>query len=223
MSDDNALSREFLAERDLRIFKMRQAGVPSQEIAKRFGVSTSVVGKAIQRQLEKMNREALMAYPEVLRLELERLDSLQAAIWPMTQHRRVTLDDGQEIAVEPDMKAIQQVLSIMDRRSKLLGMEQNNLSIQMDVSTDTSTPIRVQMAGEVDGGPAAANAFNPEEEARQLLELMGRSGVLPEDEVRKMLGQGDIIEAEVIDEPEEPVEDVPDNVIEMPTTDSDDV
>ena len=91
MSDDNALSREFLAERDLRIFKMRQAGVPSQEIAKRFGVSTSVVGKAIQRQLEKMNREALMAYPEVLRLELERLDSLQAAIWPMTQHRRVTL------------------------------------------------------------------------------------------------------------------------------------
>lgn len=202
---------------------MRQAGVPSQEIAKRFGVSTSVVGKAIQRQLEKMNREALMAYPEVLRLELERLDSLQAAIWPMTQHRRVTLDDGQEIAVEPDMKAIQQVLSIMDRRSKLLGMEQNNLSIQMDVSTDTSTPIRVQMAGEVDGGPAAANAFNPEEEARQLLELMGRSGVLPEDEVRKMLGQGDIIEAEVIDEPEEPVEDVPDNVIEMPTTDTDDV
>lgn len=202
---------------------MRQAGVPSQEIAKRFGVSTSVVGKAIQRQLEKMNREALMAYPEVLRLELERLDSLQAAIWPMTQHRRVTLDDGQEIAVEPDMKAIQQVLSIMDRRSKLLGMEQNNLSIQMDVSTDTSTPIRVQMAGEVDGGPAAADAFNPEEEARQLLELMGRSGVLPEDEVRKMLGQGDIIEAEVIDEPEEPVEDVPDNVIEMPTTDTDDV
>ena len=52
---------------------------------------------------------------------------------------------------------------------------------------------------------------------------MGRSGVLPEDEVRKMLGQGDIIEAEVIDEPEEPVEDVPDNVIEMPTTDTDDV
>ena len=126
--DDKALTREFLAERDLRIFKMRQAGVPSVEISKRFGVTTSVVNKAISRQLEKMNREALMAYPEVLRLELERLDALQAAIWPMTQHRRVTLDDGQEITVEPDMKAIQQVLSIMDRRSKLLGMEQNSLS-----------------------------------------------------------------------------------------------
>ena len=204
MSDDSkALTREFLAERDLRIFKMRQAGVQTNEIAKRFGVSTSVVSKAISRQLEKLNREALMAYPEVLRLELERLDALQAAIWPMTQHRRVTLDDGQEVAVEPDMKAIQQVLSIMDRRSKLLGMEQNNLSIQMDVSTNVDVPVRVQMANEVGGGPAAVNAFDPKKEAEQLLELMARSGVLPEEDVRRMLGAGEIIDAEVVDpEPE---------------------
>lgn len=204
MSDDKAVTREFLAERDLRIFKMRQAGVPSNDIAKRFGVSTRVVSQAISRQLEKLNREALMAYPEVLRLELERLDALQAAIWPMTQHRRVTLDDGQEVAVEPDMKAIQQVLSIMDRRSKLLGMEQNNLSIQMDVSTNVDVPIRVAMAGEVDGGPAAVNAYNPEEEARQLLELMARSGVLPESDVRKMLGTGDILDAEIVEDDEVP-------------------
>lgn len=217
MSDDSkALTREFLAERDLRIFKMRQAGIPNGEIAKRFGVTTSVVSKAISRQLEKLNREALMAYPEVLRMELERLDALQAAIWPMTQHRRVTMDDGQEVAVEPDMKAIQQVLSIMDRRSKLLGMEQNNVSIQMDVSTNLDQPIRVSMAGEVDGGAAAANAFNPEEEARQLLSLMARSGVLPEEEVRKMLGTGDIIDAEVVEVPVE-AEDEPNNVIEFPS------
>ena len=201
MSDDSgkSLTREFLAERDLRIFKMRQAGVPTNEIAKRFGVTTRVVSTAISRQLEKMNREALMAYPEVLRLELERLDALQAAIWPMTQHRRVTLDDGQEVAVEPDMKAIQQVLSIMDRRSKLLGMEQNNLSIQMDVSTNVDQPVRVTMANEVQGGPAAVDAYKPEEEARQLLELMARSGVLPEEDVAKMLGTGDIIDAEIVE------------------------
>lgn len=202
MSEDGkALTREFLAERDLRIFKMRQAGVPNNEIARRFNVSTSVVSKAVGRQLEKMNREAMMAYPEVLRMELERLDALQAAIWPMTQHRRVTLDDGQEVSVEPDMKAIQQVLSIMDRRSKLLGMDQNNVAIQMDISTNPSEPIRVTMAGETDGGAAAVNAFDPAEEAKQLLELMARSGVLPEGEVQKMLGTGqDDIEEE---EPEE--------------------
>ena len=207
MSDDSkALTREFLAERDLRIFKMRQAGVPTNEIAKRFGVTTSVVSKAISRQLEKMNREALMAYPEVLRLELERLDALQAAIWPMTQHRRVTLDDGQEVSVEPDMKAIQQVLSIMDRRSKLLGMEQNNVSIQMDVSTNVDVPVRVAMANEVSGGPAAIDAFDPKKEAQQLLELMARSGVLPEEDVSKMLGMGDIVDAEVVEL--SPVDDI---------------
>ena len=199
MSDDSkTLNREFLAERDLRIFKMRQAGVPTNEIARRFGVTTSVVSKAISRQLEKMNREALMAYPEVLRLELERLDALQASIWPMTQHRRVTLDDGQEISVEPDIKAIQQVLSIMNSRSKLLGMEQNNVNIQMAVN-QIDAPVRVAMANEVNGGPAAIDAFDPKKEAKILLELMARSGVLPEEDVSRMLGMGEIVDAEVIE------------------------
>jgi len=202
-----ALTREFLAERDLRMFKMRQGGVASQEIGRRFGVSTSVVSKAIGRQLERLNREALMAYPEVLRMELERLDSLQAAIWPMTQHRRVSLDDGTEVSVEPDMKAIQQVLSIMDKRSKLLGMENNNLSIHMDVSTNLAEPIRVSMVGE-DGAEPMSN-FSPETEARELLELMAKSGVLPEEEVDQMLGKpklalvedDDIVDAEIVDPP----------------------
>ena len=116
MSDKPILSKEFLAERDARIFKMRQAGVAVSEIARRFNVSTRIVGSAITRQLEKLNRETALAYPEVLRMELERLDGLQAAIWPLTQHRKETQDDGTEVQFQPDMKAVQQVLSIMDRR-----------------------------------------------------------------------------------------------------------
>jgi hypothetical protein len=208
-----ALTREFLAERDLRMFKMRQGGVPVNEIGRRFGVSTSVVSKSIGRQLERLNREALMAYPEVLRMELERLDSLQAAIWPMTQHRRVSLDDGTEIQVEPDMKAIQQVLSIMDRRSKLLGMESNNISIQMDMPTSLSDPIRVSMIGD-EASPLSQ--FSPEEEAKELLQLMAKSGVLPQEEVDKMLG------SKVLDVPEEDISDSTDDgivdaeIIELP-------
>ena len=113
MSDEKSkpiTTKEFLNERDMRIFKMRQAGTSVNEIARRFGISTSSVSRSIQRQLEKMNKEAILAYPEVLRMELERLDNLQQAIWPMTQHRRVVMDDGTEMQVEPDLKAIQQVL-----------------------------------------------------------------------------------------------------------------
>lgn len=200
-SSGNGLTREFLAERDTRIFKMRQAGVPINEIARRFNITSGAVNNSIKRQLEKLNREAMMAYPEVLRLELERLDALQQAIWPMTQHRRVTTEDGSEINVEPDMKAIQQVLSIMDRRAKLLGMEQNNINVQLDVNAQP-TAVRATLSG-AENKPAALSVFSPENEARQLLEIMGRSGVMPPDLVNAILSGGDpqqkIIEADVVE------------------------
>lgn len=189
------LTREFLVERDLRIFKMRQAGVSSNEIARRFGMTTSAVGTAVRRQLEKLNREALMAYPEVLRMELERLDALQQSVWPLTQYRKVKTDDGTEIQVEPDLKAVQTMLSIIDRRSKLLGMEQNNINVQMDVSN--STPIRATLAGS--SPKDIVSQFSPEAEARKLLEIMGNSGVLTKEYVDGILGGAREIEAPVVD------------------------
>jgi transposase-like protein len=205
MSEDKSnkiVTREFLGERDMRIFKLRQAGTSTSEIARRFGMTTSAVSKSVSRQLEKMNRETLMAYPEVLRLELERLDNLQQAIWPMTQHRRIVTDDGTEIAVEPDLKAIQQVLSIMDRRTKLLGMDQTNINVQMDVGNKTTETIKATLAGS-EQLKQIGNTFDPEAEARQLLQLMGISGVLPESSVREMLGESDIVDAEIVSIEEE--------------------
>lgn len=195
------MTKEFLAERDSRIFKMKQAGVAISEIAKRFNVSTKVVSLAISRQLDKLNKENSLVYAEVLRMELERLDAMQAALWPMTQHRKITLDDGTEVAVEPDMKAVQQVLLIMDRRAKLLGMEQTRVSIQADISATEGTPIRATLAGQ-EGMPKQIQAFDPESEAKKLLELMAISGVLPQETVTQMLGQPPIIDAEVVDNDE---------------------
>jgi hypothetical protein len=204
MSKQNkVMTREFLAERDLRVFKMRQAGVSTHEIARRFEMSTSGVNQAVRRQLEKMNKEALLAYPEVLRMELERLDNLQSAIWPMTQHRKVKMDDGTEVAVEPDMKAVQQVLSIIDRRTKLLGMEMSSGGTNVNIDIRSSeTTINATLAGAAQS-PAAIDAFDPETEARKLLEIMGSSGVLPSATVMGILQQAksdDIMDAEVIDE-----------------------
>jgi hypothetical protein len=199
---NKVLTKEFLIERDLRVFKMRQAGVSSHEIARRFDMSTTAVNNAVRRQLEKMNKEALLAYPEVLRMELERLDNLQSAIWPLTQHRKVKMDDGTEVAVEPDMKAVQQVLSIIDRRAKLMGMDSsgNNIQVNMDIR-NTETTINATLA-EASSAPAAVNAFDPETEARKLLEIMGASGVLPAATVSGILAEAsrnDIVEAEIVE------------------------
>jgi len=197
------MTREFLAERDARMFKMRQAGVAVGDIAKRFGISPKAVHTAMQRQLEKLNGEALMAYPDVLRMELERLDNLQAAIWPLTQHRKVKMDDGTEIQVEPDLKAIQQVLLIMDRRAKLLGMDQKNVNIQMEVNNNQN--IKASLSGSIQA--MAVDAFDPEKEAKQLLEIMGRSGVLPQDMIDNLLGgKGEVIVIEPRIELELPME-----------------
>ena len=197
------MTREFLAERDARMFKMRQAGVAVGDIAKRFGISPKAVHTAMQRQLEKLNGEALMAYPDVLRMELERLDNLQAAIWPLTQHRKVKMDDGTEIQVEPDLKAIQQVLLIMDRRAKLLGMDQKNVNIQMDVNSNQT--IKASLSGSIQA--IAVDAFDPEKEAKQLLEIMGRSGVLPQDMIDSLLGgKGEVLIVEPRLELESPME-----------------
>jgi transposase-like protein len=209
MSDEKSkpiTTKEFLNERDMRIFKMRQAGTSVNEIARRFGVSSASVSRSIQRQLEKMNKEAILAYPEVLRMELERLDNLQQAIWPMT-HRRIVGDDGTEMQIEPDLKAIQQVLSIMDRRTKLLGMEQTNVNVNVDGTLNQT--VRATIAGQP-GVTMPAVGFDAESEARKLLELMAISGVLPEETVYAILrknqeDEGLIIDAEVVsDSTDEP-------------------
>ena len=199
MKNETPMTKEFLAERDSRIFKMRQAGVAVSEIAKRFSVSSKVVSLAVNRQLEKLNREDGLVYLDVLRMELERLDALQAALWPLTQFRKVTLDDGSEVQMEPDLKAVQQVLNVFDRRAKLLGMDQTKVNIQTDISS--SSPIRATLAGQ-EGMPRELLQFDPESEARKLLSLMAISGVLPQETVDAMLGVHAIIDAEVIDDEE---------------------
>ena len=125
-----------------------------------------------------------MAYPEVLRMELERLDSLQQSVWPLTQHRKIMMDDGTEVVVEPDLKAVQQALSIMDRRAKLLGMEAVNINF---VGDSENTPARAVLA-EASDHAAAVDAFDPETEARRLIELMGMAGVLPAETTQALLG-----------------------------------
>ena len=132
-------------------------------------------------------------------MELERLDALQQSLWPLTQHRKVAAPDGAEHVVEPDMKAVQQVLAIMDRRSRLLGMEQVSVSVSME--DRNTSPQRAALAGVVSS--LAVDAFDPETEARKLLALMGKSGVLPAETVMDLLGIEDNEEIGAMPELEE--------------------
>ena len=220
MVDSNKLSREFLAERDARIFGLKKSGLSNQEIARRFDMTAASVAAATRRQLGRLNSEAFLSYPEVLRLELERLDELQKGLWPLTQFRREVLDDGSEVMLEPDQNAVRTVLGIMDRRAKLLGMnvERAVVELQMDGGAGDTIDVRSSLAG-AGGGEVLESSEAAKAESLQLLELMASSGVLDDgvvsdilsnveergglEEDRVELDDLDVVDAEIIDESED--------------------
>ena len=185
MVESNKLSREFLAERDLRIFNLKKSGLSNVDIGKRFNMSAAAVAAASRRVLGRLNSEAFLSYPEVLRLELERLDEMQKSLWPLTQFRRETLDDGSEIMVEPDQNAVRTVLGIMDRRAKLLGMNVERTEVAIS-GLESQEVIEVQssLAGQVQ---EVSSGNGAKDDALALLELMASSGVLDQGVVSNIL------------------------------------
>jgi hypothetical protein len=201
------MNQPLLAERDASIFAARRAGKSIAQIAKTMKMTDRAVHNSIQRTLAKMNRETLLAAPEVLRMELERLDALQQAVWPFTQPRRVVLPDGTETIVDPDLKAVAEVRAIMRERRDLLGLA--SLGASMDIPEPSA---RAALAGA--DRAAAIDAFDPKTEAMKMLEIMGSSGILDEATVNALMGKTeplpeapeparltvpDVIDAEVVE------------------------
>jgi len=204
MVESNKLSREFLAERDLRIFNLKKSGLSNVDIGKRFNMSAAAVAAASRRVLGRLNSEAFLSYPEVLRLELERLDEMQKSLWPLTQFRRETLDDGSQVTIEPDQRAVQTVLGIMDRRARLLGMNIDQVNVALAVP-EGDTDVRASLAG-VAAGKELPKGSDPKDEAMQLMELMGESGVLDSNVIGELLGSvRDTIEVFGEDDEEEDI------------------
>ena len=189
------LPKEFLAERDARIFALKKSGLSNSDIAKRFDMTASAVAAATRRQLGRLNSEAWLSYPEVLRLELERLDEMQKSLWPLTQFRRETLDDGSEITVPPDKDAVRTVLGIMDRRAKLLGMNVERTEVAISGLEQREV---VDVQSSLVGGRQEIVIDNSKDEALQLLELMSSSGVLDSKVVSEILDNID--EEEEVDD-----------------------
>jgi signal transduction histidine kinase len=65
----------------------------------------------------------------------------------------------------------------------------------MDVNSQVN--VRSTLSGAID--VSSISQFSPESEARKLLEIMGRSGVLPSDVINSILGESEIEDGEVID------------------------
>lgn len=209
MSETNKLTREFLAERDTRIFTLKKSGLSNNEIARKFNMTPTAVAAATRRQLARLNTEAALSYPEVLRLELERLDELQRSLWPLTQFRRETLDDGNVVVIEPDQGAVRTVLGILDRRARLLGLNVDRAEVAVVGLDSGGVDVRSSLVGA--GGGGAGSGVSVRDESLKLLELMVSSGVLDEGVLGGVLGSvggavRDVVDVDVVDDDDDDVE-----------------
>ena len=93
------------ATRRQEALSMRLAGARNDQIAQALGVHPRTVITWVTEAVRDIPREEA---EELRRLELDRLDALQGAVW--------------RAAMRGDVRATDRVLAIMDRRAKYLGL-----------------------------------------------------------------------------------------------------
>ena len=114
--------------KEQEIVKLRRGGLPFDLIGERVGLSTSGAQRAYERSLARVVKEDVDAIRQV---ETERLDLAQSAIWGKV--------------LQGDNASIQSLIRIMDRRAKLLGLDQPT-RIQAEVITYDANSIESELA-----------------------------------------------------------------------------
>lgn len=108
------------AERRQRVIELRREGhiyrVIARKLEKEFGSGrlpkswdATYVGQDLRRALERAEADLVEEASDFLQLELERLDAMQARLWPK--------------AMAGELGAVDRILAIMKRRSKYLGLD----------------------------------------------------------------------------------------------------
>lgn len=96
-------------ERERQALELRKAGVTYDVIAQKLGYKGK--GTAYEAVMRALKYAVQPDATEYLNLELSRLDDMTKAVWADAR--------------QGDAKAIDQVLKIMDRRAKYLGLDTN--------------------------------------------------------------------------------------------------
>ena len=102
-------TRQTRAERRLQALELRKAGRSYAEIARLLKSTASTVAKWVREEMERAEEKTLGLVEDVRALELERLDALLAGVW--------------DEAKEGKTRSVSAALSILERRSKLLGLD----------------------------------------------------------------------------------------------------
>ncbi|MFD5899154.1 hypothetical protein [Streptomyces sp. NPDC060366] len=114
-----------VAKRRAELIRLRRQGIrfEDERIQSLGYTSRQSASKDFIRALEE-RRDDQAAEASIYRQEEnERLDALLEAIWPRATEPTPVYKDGEEVGAEIDLKAVDTVLKLMDRRAKLMGLD----------------------------------------------------------------------------------------------------
>ena len=99
------------AEAAREVWLMRQQGKSNEEISEELSLPPAQVANIVSSTLAKASNDLDgQTRHELLSMELSRLDALQQSLW--------------QAALAGDTRSVDTVLKIIDKRTKLLGLEQ---------------------------------------------------------------------------------------------------
>jgi hypothetical protein len=148
-----------VAERRAKLLKLRLSGVrfDDPQILQLGYTSSASARKDLIRTLEVHRDEEAAAASVYRQQENERLDALLEAAWPRATEPHPVFDkNGELVGEELDMRAVDTVLRLMDRRAKLNGLDM---------------PVKAELSGP-DGGPVHIGATSLSE-LRDLISTAG--------------------------------------------------
>lgn len=117
-ADRHHSEQEYWAKRR-HAFKLRKSGKDYLEIAEIIGTSPTEAQKMVRAELGQMSHDEFYERDLARRLHLERLEALLEACWAAA-----TRQPTDEFPLQqPDLEATRTVLRILERESKLLGLD----------------------------------------------------------------------------------------------------
>jgi hypothetical protein len=120
------LKRDEVTVRRIQLLKLRRQGVryDDERILALGYTSPNSARRDLHRALEEHRDEEAAEASIYRQQENERLDALLEAAWPRaTQPHLVFNKDREVVGEEIDMRAVDTVLRLMDRRAKLNGLD----------------------------------------------------------------------------------------------------
>lgn len=130
-----------IAQRRVKVFELAKQGYTVKQIADKLGFEFRAIWDDIQYEIEGLRAVITDGAKFAREMELNRLDEITKSLFPLcvTQQVPHPTKEGETLDVPPSLPHVDRMLRVMERRSKLLGLDAPDVKMDMQVPWDKLT------------------------------------------------------------------------------------